>query len=89
MKILSIELSTKVGSIALLEDGQICKEIQWEEHYKDRRQPFDALDKLDLDWSSIDLFVAGRGSIFSWITRSFFGCKCACVTLSKKSYCTQ
>ena len=32
MKILSIELSTKVGSIALLEDGQICKEIKWEEH---------------------------------------------------------
>ena len=61
MKILSIELSTKVGSIALLEDGKICKEIKWEEHFKDRRQPFDALDQLDLDWSSIDLFVAGRG----------------------------
>ena len=61
MKILALELSTKIGSMALLEDGQICKEIQWEEQFKDRRQPFDALDELDLDWSSIDLFVAGRG----------------------------
>ena len=40
MKILALELSTKFGSIALLEDGLIKKEINWIEQFNDRRQPF-------------------------------------------------
>ena len=61
MKILALELSTKFGSIALLEDGLIKKEINWIEQFNDRRQPFEALDKFNTDWSSIDVYVVGRG----------------------------
>ena len=61
MKILALELSTKFGSIALLEDGLIKKEINWIEQFNDRRQPFEALDKFKTDWSSIDVYVVGRG----------------------------
>ena len=61
MKILALELSTKFGSIALLEDGLIKKEINWIEQFNDRRQPFEALDKFKTDWNSIDVYVVGRG----------------------------
>lgn len=61
MKILALELSTKFGSIALLEDGLIKKEINWIEQFNDRRQPFEALDEFKTDWSSIDVYVVGRG----------------------------
>ena len=61
MKILALELSTKFGSIALLEDGLIKKEINWIEQFNDRRQTCEALDKFKTDWSSIDVYVVGRG----------------------------
>ena len=61
MKILALELSTKFGSIALLENGLIKKEINWIEQFNDRRQPFEALDEFKTDWSSIDVYVVGRG----------------------------
>jgi len=61
MKILALELSTKIGSIALLEDGLIKKEINWVEQFNDRRQPFEALDKFKSDWNSIDMYAVGRG----------------------------
>ena len=72
MKIFSIELSTKHGSIALLEDGVAVAEKSWVEDFKNRQQLFDALAALDLDWDRVDGFVAGRGpGAFSGLRISF------------------
>lgn len=65
MKIFAIELSSKYGSIALIENGQILAEKSWLENFKNRQQLFDSLAELQheqhLDWNSIDSFAVGRG----------------------------
>ncbi len=72
MKIFSIELSSKQGSIALIEDGAITAEKNWTENFKNRQQLFDAMDGLGVDWNTVDLFVAGRGpGAFSGMRISF------------------
>jgi tRNA threonylcarbamoyladenosine biosynthesis protein TsaB len=50
-----------MGSIALLEDGSVAAEASWEEHFKNRQQLFDAMEAMNIDWASVDLFAVGRG----------------------------
>ncbi len=61
MKIFAIDLSSKYGSIAVIDNGEIAAERRWEENYKNRQQLFDAIADIDIDWNSIDCFAAGRG----------------------------
>ncbi|WP_372807044.1 tRNA (adenosine(37)-N6)-threonylcarbamoyltransferase complex dimerization subunit type 1 TsaB [Pontiella sp.] len=61
MKIFAIELSSRFGSMALLEDGRIVAEKSWEENFKNRQQLFDALAAMEIDWDGVDLFAVGRG----------------------------
>ncbi|MDF7823720.1 tRNA (adenosine(37)-N6)-threonylcarbamoyltransferase complex dimerization subunit type 1 TsaB [Pontiellaceae bacterium B12227] len=61
MKIFAIELSSRFGSIAVLEDGQVIREMSWEENFKNRQQLFDAMSELESDWDSVDVFAVGRG----------------------------
>lgn len=61
MKLFAIELSSRMGSIALIEDGQVVAEETWEENFKNRQQLFDAMAGLDIDWDSIQMFAVGRG----------------------------
>jgi tRNA threonylcarbamoyladenosine biosynthesis protein TsaB len=72
VKIFAIELSSKQGSIALIEDGNVMEEKSWTEDFKNRQQLFDAMDELKVDWDSVDLFAAGRGpGAFSGMRISF------------------
>lgn len=61
MKLLAIELSSRLGSLALIDDGDVAAEKSWEEDFRNRRQLFDALRAMQVDWDQIDGFVAGRG----------------------------
>ncbi len=61
MKIFAIELSSRFGSIALIEDGEIVLEKSWEENFKNRQQLFDAMAEMNIDWDSVDCFAVGRG----------------------------
>lgn len=61
MKIFTIELSSKFGSIALIEEGQVLTEMSWVETFKNRQQLFDSMAALEVDWDSVDLFAVGRG----------------------------
>jgi tRNA threonylcarbamoyladenosine biosynthesis protein TsaB len=61
VKIFAIELSSRLGSIALLEDGRIVAEKSWEENFKNRQQLFDAMAEMEIDWDGVDLFAVGRG----------------------------
>jgi tRNA threonylcarbamoyl adenosine modification protein YeaZ len=61
MKIFAIELSSRFGSIAVLEDGKVIREMSWEENFKNRQQLFDSMKELEPDWDSVDLFSVGRG----------------------------
>jgi tRNA threonylcarbamoyl adenosine modification protein YeaZ len=61
MKIFAIELSSKHGSIALVEDGQITAEKNWVENFKNRQKLFDSMGELALDWDRVDGFAVGRG----------------------------
>lgn len=61
MKIFSIELSSRYGSIALLEEGRVVVEKSWEENFKNRQQLFDAMADLAVDWATVDVFAVGRG----------------------------
>lgn len=72
MKLFAIELSSRFGSIALAEDGEVVAEKKWEETYKNRQQLFDAMREMDIDWAGVDLFAAGRGpGAFSGMRISF------------------
>ena len=72
MKLVALELSTKMGSIAFIDSGEIIKECTWEEKFENRQQLFDALQSLQLDWDSIDGYVVGRGpGSFSGLRISF------------------
>ncbi len=61
MRIFAIELSSRFGSIALIEDGTLVAEKSWEENFKNRQQLFDAMASLDVEWSRVDVFAVGRG----------------------------
>ena len=61
MRIFAIELSSRFGSIAVVEDGNVVAEERWEENFKNRQQLFDAMARLASDWEVFDLFAVGRG----------------------------
>ena len=61
MRIFAIELSSKIGSIALVEDGRVVAERSWQENWKNRRQLFDAMTELAIKWEDVDHFAVGRG----------------------------
>jgi len=61
MKIFAVELSSKHGSIALVENGAVVAEKSWIENFKNRQQLFDSMEELGVDWDTVDLFAAGRG----------------------------
>lgn len=61
MNIFAIELSSRMGSIARYEKGQVVAEETWEETFKNRQQLFDAMGGLVDDWDAIDVFAVGRG----------------------------
>ena len=61
MKIFAIELSSRFGSIAVLEDGVVSREMSWEENFKNRQQLFDSMSELESDWDSVDIFAVGCG----------------------------
>lgn len=61
MNIFAIELSSRHGSIALIEEGRIVVEKNWVEDFKNRQQLFDAIAGLGIDWASVDHFAVGRG----------------------------
>ncbi len=61
MKIFSIELSSRYGSVALVEDGVVLMEKSWEENFKNRQQLFDSMAEMEIDWDAVDVFAAGRG----------------------------
>jgi tRNA threonylcarbamoyl adenosine modification protein YeaZ len=72
VKIFSIELSSKYGSMALVENGQVIAEKSWLENFKNRQPLFDAMAELAVDWDSVDVFAAGRGpGAFSGMRISF------------------
>ena len=61
MRLVSLELSTRMGSVSLIENNKIINEHTWEEKFKNRQQLFDALADINVDWKTIDTFVVGRG----------------------------
>ncbi|HEY5653756.1 MAG TPA: tRNA (adenosine(37)-N6)-threonylcarbamoyltransferase complex dimerization subunit type 1 TsaB [Pontiella sp.] len=61
MIIFSIELSSRFGSMALIEDGEVSLEKSWEENFKNRQQLFDAMKEMSIDWGAVDVFAVGRG----------------------------
>ena len=61
MRIFAIELSSRFGSIALVENGAVVSEKSWEETFKNRQQLFDAMAELHMDWQTVDSFAVGRG----------------------------
>ncbi len=66
MKIFSIELSSRFGSIAILEQGVVTAEKSWEENFKNRQQLFDAMSELETDWPSVQARLeAIRSLVFS------------------------
>lgn len=72
MNLFAIELSSRTGSVALLQDGEIIKERSWVESFKDRQQLFDAMAALAPSWDTIDVFAVGRGpGAFSGMRISF------------------
>jgi len=61
VKIFAIELSSRHGSIALVEEGEVLAEKSWIENFKNRQQLFDSMAELGVDWDAVDLFAVGRG----------------------------
>jgi tRNA threonylcarbamoyl adenosine modification protein YeaZ len=61
VKIFAVELSSRFGSLALVEDGAVVAEKRWEENFKNRQQLFDAMAAMEIDWRHIDCFAIGRG----------------------------
>jgi tRNA threonylcarbamoyl adenosine modification protein YeaZ len=61
MNIFAIELSSRYGSLAVIENGRVVAEESWQENFKNRQQLFDAMDALKTDWDRMDGFVVGRG----------------------------
>ncbi|MDF7801661.1 tRNA (adenosine(37)-N6)-threonylcarbamoyltransferase complex dimerization subunit type 1 TsaB [Pontiellaceae bacterium B1224] len=87
MKIFSIELSSRFGSIAVLEDGKVIREMSWEENFKNRQQLFDSMAELESDWDSVDVFAAGRGpGAFSGMRIGFIVINTLAAPLKKPVY---
>jgi tRNA threonylcarbamoyl adenosine modification protein YeaZ len=87
MKIFTIELSSRFGSIAVLEDGKVIREMSWEENFKNRQQLFDSMKELESDWDSVDLFAVGRGpGAFSGMRISFTVINTLAAPLKKPVY---
>lgn len=65
MNLLAIDLSSALGSIALVCDGVVVAEKQWQEDFKNRQALFDGLAMLQteqgFDWETIDGYAVGRG----------------------------
>ena len=61
MRIFAVELSSRFGSLALVEDGAVVAERSWEENFKNRQQLFNAMAEMKIDWDGVDCFAAGRG----------------------------
>lgn len=65
MRVLGIELSSPMGSVALVEDGSVVREMAWADAPRDSRRAFDALERIlkesGISAAEIDLFAAGRG----------------------------
>ncbi len=61
MRIFAIELSSRFGSVAIVDDGNIVLEKSWEENFKNRQQLFDSIAELGVDWDAVDCFAVGRG----------------------------
>ena len=61
MRIFAVELSSRFGSIALVENGAVVAEKTWGETFKNRQQLFDAMSALHMDWQTVDAFAVGRG----------------------------
>jgi tRNA threonylcarbamoyladenosine biosynthesis protein TsaB len=61
MRIFAIELSSRFGSIALIENGAVVAQKRWEETFKNRQQLFDAMSEMRIDWPSVDTIAVGRG----------------------------
>jgi tRNA threonylcarbamoyladenosine biosynthesis protein TsaB len=65
MKILSLDCSTAQASIALLENGEVCRDLFW---VAERARHEDVADRLAAvmgaagwRWDEVDLFTVGRG----------------------------
>ena len=87
MKIFAIELSARFGSIAVLEDGLVIREMSWEEDFKNRQQLFDSMSELEPDWDSVDLFAVGRGpGAFSGMRIGFTVINALAAPLNKPVY---
>jgi tRNA threonylcarbamoyl adenosine modification protein YeaZ len=72
VRIFAIELSSRFGSLALVEEGTVVAEESWEENFKNRQQLFDAMAAMEIDWNSVDCFAVGRGpGAFSGMRISF------------------
>lgn len=61
MKIFALELSSRFGSIALVEHGVVVAQKNWEENFKNRQQLFDSISGMGVEWPSVDVFAVGRG----------------------------
>ena len=61
MRIVAVEMSASMGSVALVDQGDVRASFSWEEKRENRQQLFDALKALAVEWSSVDQFVVGRG----------------------------
>lgn len=87
MKIFAIELSSKFGSIAVLEKNEVIAEKRWEENFKNRQQLFDAMAELGTSWDAVDLFVVGRGpGAFSGMRIGFTVVNALAAPLKKRVY---
>jgi len=87
MRIFSIELSSRFGSMAVVEKGTTVAEKRWEENFKDRQQLFDAMSGIVADWSSIDVFAVGRGpGAFSGMRIGFTVVNALAAPLKKQVY---
>ena len=61
MRIFAVELSSRFGSVALVDGETVLSERRWKETFKSRQQLFDAIEDMAIDWDAVDHFVAGRG----------------------------
>jgi len=61
MRIFSIELSSRIGSLALIENDRVADARSWEENQQDRQQLFDAMTDMAVEWDGVDVFAVGCG----------------------------
>ena len=87
MRIFSIELSSRIGSLALVENGQVLDERSWEENLQDRQQLFDAMTDMAVQWDGVDVFAVGCGpGAFSGMRIAFSVANSLAAPLKKPVY---